>query len=135
MVRPFFDAPWLEEGIEVVKTSVTRLTEFSEALRFVREFAPTPVDPSFARALVNELREHGTPDDADGYKAMVERLKTATGLKGKALFMPLRLAITGSDHGPELVKLIPLLKHASEADPAVMSPLARVEQAAPVETS
>jgi nondiscriminating glutamyl-tRNA synthetase len=135
MVRPFFDVPWLEEGIDVVKTSVTRLTEFGEALAFVRDFTPPPVDPSFARALVNEFRENGTPDDADGYKAMVERLKTTTGLKGKALFMPLRLAISGSDHGPELVKLIPLLKHASEVDPSVKSPLVRVEQAAPVETS
>jgi glutamyl-tRNA synthetase len=36
-VRPFFDTPWLEEGIELVKTSVTRLTQFAEALRFVRE--------------------------------------------------------------------------------------------------
>jgi glutamyl-tRNA synthetase len=55
-------------------------------------------------------------------------LKAATGSKGKALFMPLRLAITGSDHGPELVKTIPLLKHASEVDPLVLSPLERVEQ-------
>jgi len=48
---------------------------------------------------------------------MTERLKNATGLKGKALFMPLRLAITGLDHGPELVRAIPLLQHASEVDP------------------
>jgi glutamyl/glutaminyl-tRNA synthetase len=59
---------------------------------------------------------------------MIERLKTATGLKGKNLFMPLRLAITGSDHGPELVRAIPLLQHASESDPRVLSPLARVER-------
>ena len=71
---------------------------------------------------------NGAPHDADSYKAMVERLKTTTGLKGKALFMPLRLAVTGSDHGPELVRVIPLLQRASESDPSVLSPLARAEK-------
>jgi len=128
LVARFFDAPWLEEGIDVVKTSVHLLTQFGEALRFVREYTPAQVDRDFAVKLAEELRTNGTPTDETSYKEMVERLKDATGLKGKALFMPLRLAITGSDHGPELVKTIPLLKHASEVDPLVLSPLERVEQ-------
>jgi glutamyl-tRNA synthetase len=127
-VRPFFDVPWIEEGIELVKTSVTRLTMFSEALRFVREVAPVEIDRAFAAALANELKTNGTPIDETSYKAFVERLKTATGLKGKNLFMPLRLALTGVDHGPELVRMIPLLQHASELDPTVPSPLQRVER-------
>jgi nondiscriminating glutamyl-tRNA synthetase len=122
------DAPWLEEAIDVVKTSVHRLTEFDGALRFVREYVPASVDPPFAEMLAQELRGHGAPHDADSYKEMVERLKATTGLKGKALFMPLRLAITGSDHGPELVRVIPLLQRASESDPGVLSPLKRVER-------
>ena len=122
------DAPWLAEAIDVVKTSVHRLTEFAGALQFVREYVPASVDPPFAEMLAQELRVHGAPHDADGYKVMVERLKTTTGLKGKALFMPLRLAITGSDHGPELVRVIPLLQRASESDPSVLSPLARAEK-------
>jgi nondiscriminating glutamyl-tRNA synthetase len=128
LVAKFFDVPWLEEGIDVVKTSVHRLTQFAGALRFVCEYIPAPVDRFFAEALANELRTNGTPRDEASYKAMVERLKTATGLKGKTLFMPLRLAITGSDHGPELVRTIPLLQHASEVDPSVLSPLQRVER-------
>lgn len=32
-----------------------------------------------------------------------------TGLKGKDLFMPLRKALTGQDHGPEMKKLLPLI--------------------------
>jgi nondiscriminating glutamyl-tRNA synthetase len=127
LVRPFFDVPWLEEGIDVVKTSVTRLTQFSDALRFVVDYARPEIDRAFAEKLAEELHEHGAPRDEAGYKAMVERLKTATGAKGKALFMPLRLAMTGSEHGPELVRVIPLLQHASEVDPRVSSPLARVE--------
>jgi nondiscriminating glutamyl-tRNA synthetase len=127
LVRPFFDVPWLKQGIDVVKTSVTRLTGFREALRFVTDYAPPAIDRAFAEQLANELRMNGTPADADGYQALVERLKTATGTKGKALFMPLRLALTGLEHGPELVKSIPLLRHASEVDASVLSPLARVE--------
>jgi glutamyl-tRNA synthetase len=128
LVAKFFDAPWLEEGIEVVKTSVHLLTQFADALKFVLEYAaPENVDRGFADALANELRTD-TPTDEASFKGMVERLKTTTGLKGKNLFMPLRLAITGSDHGPELVRAIPLLQHASESDPRVLSPLARVER-------
>jgi nondiscriminating glutamyl-tRNA synthetase len=127
-VARFFDAPWLEEGIDVVKTSVTRLTGFAEALRFVSEYRAPAIERSFAEALRDELRTSGTPRDADGVKAMNERLKKATGLKGKELFMPLRLALTGLDHGPELVRAIPLLQLASERDPAVLSPLARAER-------
>src|SRR2546425_4518433 len=44
LVARFFDAPWLEEGIDVVKTSVHRLTQFREALRFVIEYTPPDID-------------------------------------------------------------------------------------------
>jgi len=36
-------------------------------------------------------------------------LSAATGLKGKPLFMPLRQALTGMDHGPDMKKLLPLI--------------------------
>ena len=127
LTRPFFDVPWLEEGIDVVKTSIHRLTEVPAALKFVLEYTPPSVERDFAEKLADELRANGAPTDEAGYKAMVERLKSATGLKGKALFMPLRLAVTGLEHGPELVRSIPLLRHASEVDERVLSPLARVE--------
>jgi nondiscriminating glutamyl-tRNA synthetase len=128
LARRFFDVPWLEEGIEVVKTSVHRLTEFAEALRFVTEYTPPSIDRAFAEKLAEELRAHGAPSNAEEYQQMVERLKASTGLKGKTLFMPLRLAMTGMEHGPELVKAIPLLRRAGEVDPRVLSPLARVER-------
>jgi nondiscriminating glutamyl-tRNA synthetase len=128
LVRPFFDVPWLEEGIDVVKTSIHKLPQFAEALRFVRQYAPPAIDRELAEKLAAELRDHDAPADAETYHAMVDRLKTATGTKGKALFMPLRLALTGMEHGPELIRAIPLLRHASEVDPGVLSPLARVER-------
>ena len=122
LVASFFDAAWLPEGIDVVKASVHRLTEFREALRFVTDYTPpADIDRSFAEAVASDIRQHGAED----VKAMTERLKTATGLKGKALFHPLRLMLTGMESGPELVRAIPLIQHASKVDPHVLSPLER----------
>ena len=42
-------------------------------------------------------------------KAIAEQISTLTGAKGKALFMPLRLALTGEAHGPDFVALSQLL--------------------------
>ena len=49
------------------------------------------------------------PWDTTTWKTWTEAVKAATGLKGKALFMPLRLALTGLDHGPELAMILPLI--------------------------
>lgn len=43
------------------------------------------------------------------WKEWTEALKEKTGRKGKQLFMPLRLALTGLEHGPELAKVLPLM--------------------------
>jgi len=40
------------------------------------------------------------------FKELAENMKNLTGLKGKELFMPLRVALTGQSHGPELAKLM-----------------------------
>nr|WP_137392316.1 glutamate--tRNA ligase [Rhodoligotrophos defluvii] len=49
------------------------------------------------------------PWGADTWRDWTNGVKAATGRKGKALFMPLRRAITGLDHGPELAGLLPLI--------------------------
>lgn len=49
------------------------------------------------------------PWDASTWSAWTSAIKQATGAKGKALFMPLRLALTGLEHGPELANLLPLM--------------------------
>jgi glutamyl-tRNA synthetase len=43
------------------------------------------------------------------WAALTAALKAATGRKGRALFLPLRLALTGRDHGPEMAALLPLI--------------------------
>ncbi len=45
----------------------------------------------------------------DPWHALTGRLKTETVRKGKALFLPLRRALTGRDHGPDMAALLPLI--------------------------
>ena len=47
--------------------------------------------------------------DETTWKTWTGAVKEATGRKGKGLFMPLRLALTGLPHGPELAGLLPLI--------------------------
>lgn len=51
------------------------------------------------------------PDELDGesWGQFTNALKEKTGAKGKKLFMPLRLALTGASHGPEMATLFPLI--------------------------
>lgn len=47
--------------------------------------------------------------DADPWHALTGAVKAATGAKGRALFLPLRRALTGRDHGPDMAELLPLI--------------------------
>jgi len=55
------------------------------------------------------------PWDATTWAAWTGAVKAATGLKGKALFRPLRLALTAREHGPELKNLLPVIGRARTA--------------------
>ena len=46
------------------------------------------------------------------WKEWTDALKTSTGRKGKPLFLPLRRALTGMDHGPDMSELLPLIGRA-----------------------
>lgn len=50
-----------------------------------------------------------SPWSHDTWGEWTAKVKDATGRKGKDLFMPLRLALTGLDHGPELKLMLPLI--------------------------
>ncbi len=71
-----------------------------------------PVEPIIENAALLEqaarLLPAGSWDDAS-WGAWTVSLASATGLKGRALFMPLRKALTGLDHGPDMKKLLPLI--------------------------
>ena len=71
------------------------------------EIAPVVADDGFAAKAAELLP--GEPWDQETWRAWTENVKKTTGRKGKDLFMPLRLALTGLDHGPELKVLLPLI--------------------------
>ncbi|MEP1535953.1 MAG: glutamate--tRNA ligase [Paracoccaceae bacterium] len=50
------------------------------------------------------------PFDASSWSAWTSAVKEASGRKGRGLFMPLRKAITGQSHGPDMGALMPLLQ-------------------------
>ena len=67
----------------------------------------SPEDAAFLREAFDLLPEE--PWDGGTFKAWTGALREKTGRKGKTLFMPLRLALTGRESGPELADLLPLL--------------------------
>lgn len=67
----------------------------------------TIADPSFTAAAADVLPP--APWDETTFNTWINAVKEKTGKKGKELFMPIRQALTGMDHGPELPVLLPLL--------------------------
>jgi len=49
--------------------------------------------------------------DSTTWGSWTKAVKEATGRKGRGLFMPLRKALTGMDHGPDMSHLLPLLQN------------------------
>jgi len=49
----------------------------------------------------------------DGYRAAAKRISANTGAKGRELFHPLRVAISGRDSGPELARMIPIIEEGA----------------------
>jgi glutamyl-tRNA synthetase/nondiscriminating glutamyl-tRNA synthetase len=50
---------------------------------------------------------------ADSFKAIINQVKDETGAKGKELFHPIRIVITGSHSGPDFDRVIPLIEAGS----------------------
>ncbi len=92
----------------VVRPNLARLTEAAgwHAVCF-GEITPIGDDPTFLVTAM-ELAPAG-PWDGETWGAWTAAIKTATGRKGKALFQPLRLALTGRPNGPALDGLLPLI--------------------------
>src|SRR6185503_18578744 len=101
--------------------SVDRLEEIPERLQFLFEFDPAA---ALGQAdVAHVLEERGAreviaalPDaiqeplaDKEAFRAAAARVREKTGMKGKALFHPIRVALTGSDGGPELDLAVPAI--------------------------
>jgi glutamyl-tRNA synthetase len=91
-----------------VRANLSRLDDIAEWWHVAREpIQPVIEDAEFAAAAASLLPPE--PWDTTTWGAWTNAVKAATGRKGKALFMPLRQALTGLDHGPELKNLLPLI--------------------------
>ena len=77
-----------------------------------------PVVAAEDRDFVSEAAKSLPPEpwDSTTWKTWTEALKLTMDRKGKQLFMPLRLALTGLDHGPELAALLPLIGRQKATD-------------------
>jgi nondiscriminating glutamyl-tRNA synthetase len=96
--------------------SVDRLDEIPSRVAFVFQWdaeqaaALVRAEPDGARAVDAMCREVGdAPLDKDGFRAAATRARQQTGLKGRALFHPLRVALTALDSGPELDLAVPAI--------------------------
>ena len=100
----------LPERMQTIFNYDARVTLGSEDVR--REFADDGTRQVVA-ALVEDLRSAGKLTDRDAFRAAAGRVKDKTGKKGKALFHPIRVALTGAAEGPELDLLVPAIDRAT----------------------
>lgn len=97
------EAFWL-----AVRGNLAKLDEAGQWWQVVQGPAtPVIADQPFVATAAGLLPQE--PFDATTWKSWTQAVAAATGAKGKALFMPLRQALTGLDHGPELAALLPLI--------------------------
>jgi glutamyl-tRNA synthetase len=93
---------------EVARANVATLADAADLWTMVEgPIDPVIEDEAFAAAAA-ALAPAG-PLDEGSWAAFVAAVKDKTGAKGKALYRPLRLALTGREHGPEMDKLFPLI--------------------------
>lgn len=79
--------------------------EYNQEAKAVLEEEQVPEVLSAFAAKLEELEEF-TPEQI---KASIKAVQKETGHKGKKLFMPIRVAVTGQTHGPELPQAIELI--------------------------
>ncbi|MEP9388292.1 glutamate--tRNA ligase [Mesorhizobium sp. KR9-304] len=95
-----------------VRGNLDRLADATVWWRIVKqgpEAAPelSEDDTEYVRKAFDMLPPE--PWDGGTFKVWIDEVKEQTGRKGKMLFAPIRLVLTGQDSGPELADLLPLL--------------------------
>ncbi len=111
---------WVMILLNTVKDSLDTLKEVPEKIKFILDPMPENLNdeekeilkgetvPQLVDAIIEKLEgmESLSFDDA---KTFMKEIQKETGIKGKNLFMPTRIAITGVEHGPELQNILYLL--------------------------
>ena len=89
---------------DAVKPNLKTVQEADEWFEICSDdLKPVIEDAEFLKTAAAHL-----PDNLD-FNEWMNAVKTATGRKGKDLFMPIRLALTAREHGPELKVILPLI--------------------------
>jgi len=121
---------WFERVIALLAPSVDRLDQLPDRAGSIFGFdaaaALATPDNSEVLRLPNtsavfssftgktlDLHSCGEPLTAERFKAIVNEVKAESSAKGKELFHPIRIMLTGSHSGPEFDKLIPILEDGS----------------------
>jgi glutamyl-tRNA synthetase/nondiscriminating glutamyl-tRNA synthetase len=124
------DAPtreWLMKVIALLAPSVDKLDELPGRAALIfnfdakaalaaeenREMFHVEQSKNVVKAFAKLTGSESEPLSAEKFKAIMNEVKVATGGKGKDLFHPVRVALTGSHSGPEFDKLIPIIEQGS----------------------
>ena len=97
-----------EAGWRAIRPNLSTVGEAAEWWRLVTGPIEQPAFADEDRAYLAEAAS-ALEWTGDPWHALTAKLKDKTGRKGKALFLPLRKALTGMDHGPEMAELLPLI--------------------------
>jgi glutamyl-tRNA synthetase len=85
-----------------------------------------------ARSVLGEfasrVRAHAGPVSPEDFKGWINEIKAATGAKGKDLFHPIRIALTGKHSGPDFDKVIPLIEEGAAMGLAIPNVHDRIHQ-------
>ena len=96
---------------DVARENITTMGDLEGWWQMFRDGADPVIEDEdrefVAQAL--ELLPDG-PYDANSWGSWTTAVKEATGRKGRGLFMPLRKALTGQAHGPDMSQVLPLLQ-------------------------
>ncbi len=100
-----------EAGWHAIRPNVANISEVADwwniASGDIDRLDLDAEDAAYIRSAHEALTSMDWGDDI--WKRLTSTLKDTTGRKGKALFMPLRLALTGKAHGPDMGEMLPLI--------------------------
>jgi glutamyl-tRNA synthetase len=99
---------------EAVRSNLDRLDDAERWWDVVNGAIQPAIENETLLADAARLLPEGEWDET-AWPTWTSAVAAATGLKGKPLFMPLRKALTGLDHGPDMKKLLPLIGRARAA--------------------
>lgn len=100
-----------EMAWEAIRPNLSTVAEAADWWRVVTGPVAAPEFDAETQAFLDQAAAVAAALDwaGDPWGALTAALKDTTGRKGKALFLPLRQALTGLDHGPDMKALLPLI--------------------------